>query len=80
VEKVASKLMPWVPLMIAAGYFLYLTLSWQRYTNFLEDIEKRIDARLVGLVIVNRDGNSHPDHSAIVPGRDRTDADTGQAD
>ena len=76
-EKVAKAVMPWIPLLIAAGYFLYLTLSWQKYTTFLHDVEVKLDAKLAGFGIDSSGNNSHTNTDIVVPARDGTDTISG---
>ncbi len=45
-EKALGKIAPWRPLMIAAGYFLFLVATWQRFTINLKASDERFDAML----------------------------------
>ena len=48
-EKALAKIAPWVPLMIAAGYFLFLVATWQKFTTNLKASDERFDAMLTKL-------------------------------
>jgi hypothetical protein len=49
VEKALAKVAPWIPLMIAAGYFLFLVATWQRFTTNLKAADERFDQMLAKL-------------------------------
>jgi hypothetical protein len=48
-ETTLKKLTPWVPLMIAAGYFLFLVMTWNTLTVNLKAADARFDAMLAKL-------------------------------
>lgn len=41
-----KKITPWIPLMIAAGYFLFLVGSWHVMTANLKAADARFDAMI----------------------------------
>lgn len=41
-----EKLTPWIPLIIAAGYFLFLVATWQKFTVNLKAADERFDQML----------------------------------
>lgn len=45
-EKYVVKITPWIPLMIAAGYFLFLIMTWQSMLVNMKASDARFDAML----------------------------------
>jgi hypothetical protein len=45
-EKALGKIAPWIPLLIAAGYFLFLVATWTRFTTNLKAADERFDEML----------------------------------
>ena len=41
-----EKLTPWIPLMIAAGYFLFLAATWANFIRNSKTIQERLDTVL----------------------------------
>ena len=48
-ERTLAKIAPWVPLMIAAGYFLFLVMTWQKFVINLKASDQRFDEMLAKL-------------------------------
>jgi hypothetical protein len=41
-----EKLAPWIPVVIAAGYFLFLVMSWQAYVTNMRANNAKLDEAL----------------------------------
>lgn len=41
-----EKITPWIPLLIAAGYFLFLIKTWQAFTVNMKAADQRFDDML----------------------------------
>lgn len=45
-EDFAKKIGVWVPLLIAAGYFIFLIATWQKFTVNMKAADERFDQML----------------------------------
>jgi hypothetical protein len=44
-ENLLRKITPWLPVLIVAGYFIFLVATWQRYILTNREIMKHLEAR-----------------------------------
>lgn len=45
-EEKLRKLLPWIPLLIAAGYFMFLIGTWQRFTASQQRNQELFDRKV----------------------------------
>jgi hypothetical protein len=56
IEQILKRISPWIPLLIAAGYFVFLIATWQQFiTN-----QKKIDDIIAKVLPHDSAGNSDP--------------------
>lgn len=42
-ESILKRITPWIPFFIAAGYFLFLVATWQRFIVNMDQNNRKLD-------------------------------------
>jgi hypothetical protein len=58
IEQFVKRVGPFVPLLIAAGYFIFLVGTWSRFLAFQQTLTEKFDQRLDALTIKDVDPNA----------------------